>query len=337
MIITLKGANFADSNIGKITTWVISAALGTGAVYNGFTAVDRDPVSSLSSTITVTEGYKISDDGVTVTMGGVIQENVVTISEDRKTVTISIPAVTGHVTINAPTVVAPVELTLANATEITGQGTVSTSQTHGAEVLYNGGGTAGIVTWDVPAFAMLTLTVASGGTYGIALTDANNIVLESITNSAIISASSDGVYTFATQTTPTRLHVSKTKFISANYRILSEDEIKELPFSISTTQIETDKYVANGQSVGSAISYADMSSSGVVKSNIIPANTQVSVVVKTGGNYGIALCDTNGIVLESKKNSDAGEDLTLVFAPQSVETVLYASKTKFTSASYRYV
>lgn len=339
MIITLKGADFSASNIGKITTWNISAVVGNGATYNGVTVVDRDPVVGLSATVTIVNGFAADVEGISVVMGGAIQSNVFTVSEDNKTVTISIPAITGHVIINVPTIVVPVDLTLTNVTETNTTQTVNTTQTIGAEITYGNAGTLGIVIWDIPAYALVTLTAASGGTYGIALTDSDNIVVEYTTNAAIHTANSDGIYTFAVQTVPTRLHVSRAKFVSATYRILTEDEIKEMSFTINVKQTEATKYVAQKklQTVGSPIVYADMTSSGVCASDPIPENTQVSVIVKSGGVYGIALCDTNGNVLEAKNNADADENLLLVFAPQAVSTVLYASKPKFTSASYKYV
>ena len=98
MIITLNGADFSASNIGTLSTWRITRSLGTGAVYNGVTSVDKG--ASFSATITIAEGYEISEAGVTVTMGGVGQ--IYTINGN--VITISIAEVTGNIVIKVPTV-----------------------------------------------------------------------------------------------------------------------------------------------------------------------------------------------------------------------------------------
>lgn len=103
MIITLVGANFSSSNIGTLSTWRISTSLGSGATYSGPDSVERDPVSSLSATVTIGEGYEIGAAGVSVTMGGAAVTSGVTVSGDGKTVTISIAEVTGNVSIKVPT------------------------------------------------------------------------------------------------------------------------------------------------------------------------------------------------------------------------------------------
>lgn len=101
MIITLKGASFADSNIGTLSTWTISRVLGDGATYNGVTYVDKD--AALNATVTIDEGYEIGSAGVTVTMGGETHSDAATTSSDGKTITISIASVTGNVVIKVPT------------------------------------------------------------------------------------------------------------------------------------------------------------------------------------------------------------------------------------------
>ena len=101
MIITLIGANFKDSNIGTLSTWSISRVLGDGATYSGDTYVDKN--AALNATVTIAEGYELGSAGVTVTMGGETQSGVATVSEDGKTITITIGSVTGNVVIKVPT------------------------------------------------------------------------------------------------------------------------------------------------------------------------------------------------------------------------------------------
>lgn len=100
MIITLKGANFASSNIGTLSTWTISRVLGSGATYNGVTHVDKN--ATFSATVTIATGYELGSAGVTVTMGGTAVTSGVTTSGN--VITISIGSVTGNVVIKVPTI-----------------------------------------------------------------------------------------------------------------------------------------------------------------------------------------------------------------------------------------
>lgn len=100
MIITLKNANFSNSNIGTLSAWRITRSLGTGATYEGVTSVDKG--ASFSATVTIAEGYELGSAGVVVTMGGVALSSGVTVSGN--TITIAITSVTGNVLIKVPTV-----------------------------------------------------------------------------------------------------------------------------------------------------------------------------------------------------------------------------------------
>ena len=100
MIITLKGANFSDSNIGTLSTWRINRSLGTGATYEGPTSVDKG--AALSATVTLAENYAVGTAGVTITMGTSVLSDAYSIS--GQVITITIAAVTANVTIKVPTV-----------------------------------------------------------------------------------------------------------------------------------------------------------------------------------------------------------------------------------------
>ena len=100
MIITLKNADFSQSNIGTLSTWRISHSLGAGATYNGPTSVDKD--AALSATVTLAEGYEIGTAGVTITMGGTVLSGAHSISSNVINITIS--SVTGNVLIKVPTI-----------------------------------------------------------------------------------------------------------------------------------------------------------------------------------------------------------------------------------------
>jgi hypothetical protein len=100
MIITLKGADFSQSNIGTLSSWRISRSLGSGATYEGVTSVDKG--AAFSATVTLAEGYEVSAAGVTITMGGIVLSGAHSISDN--VITITIAEVTGNVLIKVPTV-----------------------------------------------------------------------------------------------------------------------------------------------------------------------------------------------------------------------------------------
>lgn len=102
MIITLTGAKFDTNKVGTLSTWAITTRLGTGATYNGVRYVDKN--SALNATVTLTEGYDVGSDGVTVTMGGSAVSGAASVSSDGRTVTITIDSVTGNIEIKVPTV-----------------------------------------------------------------------------------------------------------------------------------------------------------------------------------------------------------------------------------------
>lgn len=100
MIITLKGADFSQSNIGTLNSWRITRSLGAGATYEGKTSVDKG--AAFSATVTLAEGYELGAAGVTVTMGGTVLSGAHSISGN--VITITIAEVTGNVLIKVPTV-----------------------------------------------------------------------------------------------------------------------------------------------------------------------------------------------------------------------------------------
>ena len=96
MIITIKGADFKDNNIGTLSSYTISRNLGSGATYNGPKFVEKN--AALSATITLANGYEFGT--ISMTMGGsVISAH--TISEN--VLTVAIGTVTGNVVINVAT------------------------------------------------------------------------------------------------------------------------------------------------------------------------------------------------------------------------------------------
>lgn len=96
MIITLKGANFANSNIGTLDSYSIRF-VGSG-VTNSNTSVDRDSNTGYTTTITLGADYELNG-SITVTMGGT---DITSTAVSGFTITIP-TKVTGNVVITVPT------------------------------------------------------------------------------------------------------------------------------------------------------------------------------------------------------------------------------------------
>ena len=95
MIITLKGANFASSNIGTLDSWLISKSLTGVTIDNTATSVKKG--EAYKAVITLKENYTFPD-AITVTMGGTdITSTYVT--KTATTITINVPSVTGNIVI----------------------------------------------------------------------------------------------------------------------------------------------------------------------------------------------------------------------------------------------
>lgn len=101
MIITLKGADFSKNNIGPLSSWLISREIGDGARYSGPAYVTKG--GTYTANVVLGSGYKVNINEVKVFMNEVELTNVVTLSEDEKTLTITITEVTGNVIIKVPT------------------------------------------------------------------------------------------------------------------------------------------------------------------------------------------------------------------------------------------
>lgn len=101
MIITLKGADFSKNNIGPLSSWLISREIGDGARYSGPAYVTKG--GTYTANVVLGSGYKVNINEVKVFMNEVELTNVVTLSEDEKTLTITIVEVTGNVIIKVPT------------------------------------------------------------------------------------------------------------------------------------------------------------------------------------------------------------------------------------------
>lgn len=96
MIITLKGADFSKSNVGTLSTWLITKSLKGVTTTSTVTSVDKD--GSYTATFTVNDGYTWNS--CTVTMGGTDISSMMSWNTEHTTGTITISKVTGNVYIN---------------------------------------------------------------------------------------------------------------------------------------------------------------------------------------------------------------------------------------------
>ena len=95
MIITLKGANFSQSNIGTLSTY--SIRFDSNGITNTNTSVDKETNTGYTATITFKENYEL-DGSITITMGG----TDITFTA-LSGLNINIAKVTGNVVITVPT------------------------------------------------------------------------------------------------------------------------------------------------------------------------------------------------------------------------------------------
>lgn len=112
MIITLKGADFSNNNIGPLSSWLVSREIGEGARYSGPVYVRKG--AAFIATVVLASGYRLNGE-VAVTMGEENVSGAYEISEDKKTLTFSIAEVTGNISINVPTEYAQIYHTVTYA------------------------------------------------------------------------------------------------------------------------------------------------------------------------------------------------------------------------------
>lgn len=200
-------------------------------------------------------------------------------------------------------------------------------------------GTKGVMAWDIPAKALVTLTCSPNGNYGMAMTNSDGTkALETLVNSSVAVDGQNGTYTFSPVLEASRLYVSTTKFVSANYVILNDEELKQYDFNVTfefTSDKANGKYINTSQTVGTDVKFADMGNNQYAISNTIPANSVITLNVKTGGSYGMCIADENGKVLQNKPSGQADADGNIVFDKQSVPCKLWVSITKYNKATYK--
>ena len=328
-----------DTILSHDTIYTVTTELGEGVRYHGENYANNN--QTFKALVSIDSNYKISVEDVEVTMNNYTLYDCKSISNNL--VTISIPHVSGNIRIKVNTTESSqptsekIALTSSNANIVSSTEMVATSQTIGSMVKYVEAGTRGIYTWDIPAESIVTLTVIGGGSYGMALTDMNGNVLEYFTNNSVASSADiQGTYIFAPQRIPTKVHVSKAKFVSGNYTSMNNEMLNGLSFAVASDSTISGHYVAPSQTIGTEVKYNAMNSTQVLISAPIPANCYTTVTVKTGGSYGFAICNLDGIVLEYLSNANASDSMTLTFHKQDVETRLHASLTKYVKATYTF-
>ena len=274
MIITLKGANFANSNIGTLSTWTISRVLGDGATYEGVTYVDKN--AAFNATVTIAEGYEVGAAGVTVTMGGVGQ--VYTI--DGNVITISIASVTGNVVIKVPTkntTTGEEDGGNTGGNEDTGGGTLITSGSLAGAYLYEASGfnadkTYGIID-DAAYFVYDLIPVQAGKTYRLAygravfFLNANKTAIGSRKN--ITSDYTN--YTFTTPANCTYLSVAFKPTEVAPSAVVLEDKTPSL--SVKSTTLLKDTTATSKEGYGwDNVSYAEKAAENFFYYKEVPVN-----------------------------------------------------------------
>lgn len=95
MIITLVKADFSAKNIGTLSSFAVLTNI-LNATYDGPTSIEKG--SALSATITLHDGYSISAEEISISMGGEYLTDVISVS--GSVVTIEISEVTGVIVIN---------------------------------------------------------------------------------------------------------------------------------------------------------------------------------------------------------------------------------------------
>ena len=104
MIITLKGADFSNNNIGVINVLGVSFALGKGAIVSSDTPMSATRNQRYIAKIIIKDAYMLSDtNAISVKMGGVEYKDEVVTIED-KLITINIPVATSNIAIVVNTI-----------------------------------------------------------------------------------------------------------------------------------------------------------------------------------------------------------------------------------------
>lgn len=298
MIITLKGANFASSNIGTLDSWLISKSLTGVTIDNTATSVKKG--EAYKAVITLKENYTFPDT-ITVTMGGTdITSTYVT--KTATTITINIPSVTGNIVIRV------------NATSVG----ASTDQ---YKITYN---LKGVHMYNT------TTAVDKNSTYLSAIDILTNSALSSSPAVSYTVTMGGTTLTQGTDYTIGSTDVTNTKLLTIN-EVTGDVNIKieSLYSTTGSTALDAGKWPNPRQSVGSAIQYYPTitSDSSKLICMTIPSNVHVYTymnnvrITGTSEYSSIVLTDANDKVLEyyTFNNSSRGHD----FKSYSTETKLY--------------
>ena len=347
MYFILKNATFSNA-IGTIP--VQEGNVGGGGSGGSTTPTNVtftiNPTPSNATVKLTASGYTQSGNSITVLSGTKVNYTVsasgYTSKSGSKTVsyTQSLGVVLnaeGSTPVNPPSGTT-VQLTSSNAV-------FTTTDYHLAAMISGGSlvtstqGTKGVMAWDIPAKALVTLTCSPNGNYGMAMTNSDGtVVKETLLNSTVALDGQNGTYTFSPVAEASKLYVSTTKFVSASYVILSDEELTQYDFNITldfTSETAEGKYINTTQTGGNDVQFATMNGTRYGISQTIPANSIITLNVKTGGNYGMCIADTNGKVLQNNPSANADADGNIVFDKQSVPCKLWVSMTKFNKAIYK--
>lgn len=361
MWIKLIGANFSTNNIGTLKSYKVDTTGLVGLTVNPKYVsykTDGETISNVVFTFTVSSGYKFAS-GSTIKIGSETKYTAGSDLAAGSTFTITMN-VSGNIAfvgvaekVAQPDVPVdpeepedPVNPPSGTTVNLTSSNAVFTTTDYHLAAMNPGGslvtstqGTKGVMAWDIPAKALVTLTCSANGNYGMAMTNSDGtMVKETLVNSSVAIDGQNGTYTFSPVLEASRLYVSTTKFVSASYVVLSDEELKQYDFNIMlefTSDKTEGKYINTTQTVGSDVQFATMNGTQYAISQTIPANSVITLNVKTGGSYGMCIADENGKVLQNNPSGKADASGNIVFDKQSVPCKLWVSMTKFNKATYK--
>lgn len=158
MIITLKGANFSNINIGNLYHWSVKYLIGKGATYVGDSSVIKD--GAFNAVISIMDGYSLLENGVSVTMNGLALDGVTTIVGNQIAIEISI--VTGPIVVTVLT-----EASILNLLDLSTMSNSLRYSPGGYNIVGNNGTKYGLFTIQLEPNTTYNLKISSGYTGGL--------------------------------------------------------------------------------------------------------------------------------------------------------------------------
>ena len=291
MIITIKGANFKDSNIGTLSSYTVRFS-GDG-VSGSPTSIAKNEEGTQASanyvgTITVSSSYTYKSVSSVTVNGTALSTSDYTVSG----MNITIPAnkITGNVVITVAT------------EKVNTQPDTPTMYTFTIN--------------PTPSTATVTLTASGYAQSG------NSITVPSGTSVAWKVEASGYVTQNGTHTV-TKTETKNVTLVQNSNNVTLIDTIEGIVLGFGSS--------ADNNHIGDTLSYGITGvGAGNTKKYFVPAFTKVTITFDPTGNYGMALTDETDLVYEGFSSRDI-ESGTYTFQSYDVDTYLYISENKFIS------